>query len=241
MTAFVRAFPGALSAVRLFGSQARGDADDLSDADVLIVKRSEDDVVSSDSVHSALRGRVGMSPSVGLYSERRVIKMYEEGDLFAWHLHKESRKLGYLDADFLDSLCPCDYRNAVRDIELFLDIIRGVDGSLMLAPGNSAYEAGLLFMASRNIAMSASWYLPHGLLFGRRSPFQLRESVGIPFPISEQEHNENMRARVLGHRGAPVAEQAASRVADMAKRLLAWGTAVLHFAKEADGAHNSRP
>jgi hypothetical protein len=182
-----------------------------------------------------------MSPSVGWYSENRIFKMYDEGDLFAWHLHNESRKLGYEGGDFLDSLSPANYRNAIHDIQLFLDIVRGVRASLEVAPGNAAFEAGVLFMASRNIAMAASWYLPHGLLFGRESPFQLQRGSGITFPISKCEHEGNMRARVLGHRGMLVTPQAASLVADMAERLLHWGKAILQFAKEADDARNSRP
>lgn len=241
MTEFLRANPDAFSAIRLFGSKARGDGDYLSDTDILIIKRSGDPGRFRDSVLIALRDSFGMSPSVGWYSENRIASIYEEGDLFAWHLYKESRKLGYTDADFLDSLVPSYYRNAVRDVQTFLDIIRGVHGSLEVAPGNAAYEAGVLFMASRNIAMSVSWYLPDGLLFGRKSPFQLQERLGIPFPISEREHEENMRARVLGHRGVPVSRRAASLVADMAERLLVWGTTVLQFAKEADDAHHCRP
>ena len=88
-----RAIAHDCSAVRLFGSKARGDADDLSDADILIVKRSENSVKCQGSLLAALQHHFGMPPSVGWYSEARLSRMYKEGDLFAWHIHKESKKV----------------------------------------------------------------------------------------------------------------------------------------------------
>ena len=244
MTQIASIFCSSYSAIRLFGSRARGDADNISDADVLIVSQLPHLGESHDEVAKAslrLREEFGDQLSLGHYSEERIRKMYHDGDLFAWHIHKESLKIGYKCDDFLDALVPADYANAIQDLETFLSIAAGVHDSLSAAPGNACYEAGLLFMVSRNIAMSASWYVPGGPFFGRDSPFRLQGALGIRFPLTVSEHDENMKARVFGHRGLHVGSRAASHVANMANAVLEWGVMVLHYAKEVESAGCSRP
>jgi hypothetical protein len=164
--------------------------------------------------------------------------MYAVGDLFAWHLYKESKKIFGVSSDFLDDLVPSPYRDARRDIRSFVQILKGVGGSLRAAPGNAVYEAGLIFLCTRNIAMCGSWFLPDGPFFGRRSPFQLEDRSGIIFPLGELDHMMNMQARVSGHRGLSVPLRSPSLVADMAGRLLPWGHQVQQFAEQSEELHH---
>jgi len=72
-------------AVAVFGSAARGDQDNLSDRDVLIVSPALED--AHDTMRS-LRAR-GWSPT--LFTWKRLDQAARSGDLFVSHLQRESR------------------------------------------------------------------------------------------------------------------------------------------------------
>src|SRR2546430_924812 len=136
---------GTFSAVRLLGSRARGDDDELSDADVLVVQSTSHPSDCKLSLTAAIQDALGTAPSVAWYNEGKIRRIYAAGDLFAWHIYKESKKIFGVHPDFLDELVPSPYRDATRDIRSFVQILKGVSGSLGAAPGNVVYEAGLIF------------------------------------------------------------------------------------------------
>lgn len=192
-----------ISAIRIFGSAARGDADELSDTDVLVVQRTKIARVEKEAIEVEL-GALGPQISICWYSELTLQRMFREGHLFAWHLFRESINPS-APKDYVDSLgVPGRYLTARSDIRGFREIISGANLSLSASIGNACYEAGILFVCARNIAMIASSYLHDGPYFGRDAPYKFERNTGINFPLSAAEHTSNMIARSRAHRGLPV-------------------------------------
>ena len=227
------------SSVRLFGSQARGDSDNFSDSDVLVVERCPVDSMTRQILTDQLQKTLAAEPSIGWYSESKIRSMFADGDLFAWHIYRESKKIFCDDQDFLDEISPAPYPNALSDVALFSEILSQSENILCNFPQNANYEAGLLFMCTRNIAMAASWYLDDGPYFSRRSPFMLSERIGIDFPLSESHHAANMRSRVLAHRGQSLPHRDTTEVSVMAQQLAIWARKVLYFVRDSDHEHAS--
>ena len=86
---------------------------------------------------------------------------------------------------------------------------------------NAVYEAGLIYVCLRNIAMAASWLLCEHPDFSRYSPFQL---TGVePCPVSKGDFALTMACRMAGQRGnIPPAGVGRSFVLDMFERLDPW-------------------
>lgn len=121
----------------LYGSHARGDADELSDVDVVVVSDSVDDKIQIEELDPILR-----TASVTRYTWSELAGMVESGSLFLRHLQMEGRPLvesprvkGRLSAA-LARLGP--YRFASRDVEGFTQVLSDVKGSLF-------YEDSLVF------------------------------------------------------------------------------------------------
>jgi hypothetical protein len=167
-------------------------------------------------------------PSISYYSADKIKDMYVTGDLFAWHLFKESKKLGEA-SDMLDQLVPAEYRRAAQHVAAFHKVLTGVHPSLKSSSKTSNYESGLLFVCARNMAMSASWYIPEGPFFDRASPFRLYARTGIRFPLTEEEHLGNMIARARGQRGEQQNVKPASEVMEMAERMIRWAREIQGF------------
>lgn len=120
---------GSDHAIWLYGSHARGDADPLSDVDLLVVSESSDDVVSVDCID--LPGR---QLSMTRYTWTEIDGMVETGSLFLRHLQMEGRRVsetrlakGRLDAA-LSRLG--SYRLARRDVRGFEEVLSDVRRSL---------------------------------------------------------------------------------------------------------------
>lgn len=219
-----------VSAIRLFGSAARGDADSHSDIDVLVVQRRRlPEVLRSKIQHELVP--YGDRVSISWYSESSITRIFDEGHLFATHLVKESvRLLG--SSDFIDRLgVPRPYSDGLQDLEGFQMILEGVTPSLTATPKNAIFEAGLLYVCARNIAMIASAHLPAGPFFGRNSPFDLAKETGIKFPLTKHQHRSNMLARTAGQRGIGVVARETD-VFYMAAALSDWSHGVRAFAAE---------
>lgn len=191
-----------LLSVRLFGSHARGDADERSDVDVLCVLDSVDD--AKKAFATSLISTVYKSPSIAFFGTRRLRTMYEEGHLFAWHIYRESRPLpGIMDGDWIAQMPePGRYTQAVIDVMGLLEIMDSIPQNLKLCPENTIYEAGLLYLSIRNIGISLSWHTQKDLSFSRSVALEL----GAPFtpcPLPTARHELYLNARLAGTRGAP--------------------------------------
>src|SRR5208283_3231288 len=154
--------------VRLFGSHARGDAEESSDLDILCIL----DAVTSEKKSAASRlicAAYGNSISITFYGRKRFSEMFEEGHLFAWHIFTESHFLpGFTDHDWIVQLGrPLPYTDAIQDVRDLIEIMESIPENLERCPANTVYEAGLLYLCLRNVAISLSWHSPTGLNFSR--------------------------------------------------------------------------
>jgi len=151
--------------------------------------------------------------------------MYRNGELFAWHLHNETAPL-YDPTGFLCSLGrPAAYKDCLADVDSFCSILSGIPAQVTLNECNATYEAGLVYVCLRNIAMAASWVLCEKPDFSRYSAFAL--SGIFPCPISVQEFECAMHCRMAGQRGQnPPSGVDARFVLALFERLEPWLTSL---------------
>jgi predicted nucleotidyltransferase len=212
----------AILSVRLFGSRARGDAEECSDTDILcVVDAVTEDVkaIISELIHAAY----GEDVSVSFYGRQRFSEMFAEGHLFAWHIFRESRFLhSFTPYDWIETLGePQPYTNAVWDVSELAEIMATIPESLMLCPANAIYEGGLLYLCVRNIAMSLSWYSRRGLNFSRCAPIQLTDPFP-EFPLSLDRYERYLECRLASTRGFAVGLFEAKEVSTDVQLCLEW-------------------
>ncbi len=135
----------------LYGSHARGDADELSDIDVLVISDSVDDPIDIEELYPT-----GRAPSVTRYTWGELEGMVESGSLFLRHLQMEGRPLsesppvkGQLSAA-LTRLGR--YRFASRDVQGFTDVLSDIRHSLS-CEGSLVFELATLGTVVRHAAI----------------------------------------------------------------------------------------
>jgi hypothetical protein len=187
--------------VRLFGSHARGDAEKCSDMDILCILDSvtEQQKIEASSLICAAYGE---SASVTFYGRQRFREMFDEGHLFAWHIFTESRSLpGLTGHDWIAQLGkPHPYTRAIQDIRDLADIMASIPENLRRCLANNVYEAGLLYLCLRNIAISLSWHSQTGLDFSRFAPFHLAPPL-LAIPLSLDRYRTYLGCRLATTRG----------------------------------------
>lgn len=190
-----------------FGSVARGDVSPTSDVDILIVDEAP------------LKSRFPREWSI--YSKAIIAKYFEEGRLFAWHLHFEAVLLyPRSSAGFLAELGrPSPYTTATDDIADLRALLHSSIAELKRGSQSQVYELGLIYTALRDIAMSASWHLLGKPSFSRYAPYEITPIC----PLPRQAYETAMKARHASTRGSPTpADYDAAVNTVLASPLLAW-------------------
>lgn len=185
--------------VRVFGSRTRGDHDGFSDFDIIVVYE-EPHALNREAIKNFLEDKLHSDVSISWYSKSKLDNYFQEGHLFAWHLYLESERIeGLPDKYPFDK--PSEYKNCEADVCSLIKIIESIKKALEKNQNNTIYEAGLLYVCCRNIAMSASLKLGDKLEFGRYSPFKLTKSE-IIFPINKKDYDILIDCRLASMRGA---------------------------------------
>lgn len=190
-----------MNSIYLYGSTARGDAVSSSDTDILVVCESAKVFVLDKHYMSTLLTAEVNHEDISIYSFSRIKEMYEQGHLYAWHLYLESQFLAG-DIDRLAMLGkPAVYDSYENDVNPLLAILRAIPEQLEVNKSNIIYEAGLAYVATRNIAMSSSYFSEVGLTFNAFSPF-LISSTSNAFPLTIDQYSLLRSARLSGTRGS---------------------------------------
>lgn len=181
----------------VFGSQTRGDADNLSDVDILVV--TDSGKPDTKEISEFIEIKFNKESDISIYSLPRIKEMYETGHLFAWHLYSESQYIAYPGTKnlIMELGSPKPYTNASQDIAELISILESIQTGL-----NNVYEAGLLYVCLRNMAISASWYSELGLKFGRKAPFELSKNMPL-LPLKIEEYDLLAACRHATTRGKP--------------------------------------
>jgi hypothetical protein len=219
---------GELLGVYVFGSVARGDRDPRSDLDLLAVVADGKGKVDEANVYAHVpSGLSDLEASISWYGRRRLGAMFENGELFGWHLHQEAMPLFEAEPVIKELGTPAPYRDAVSDVASFEKVLSGIPQQLDAAPENAVYELGLVYVCLRNICMAASSKLCDRPDFSRYSPFRLN---GFPaVPMTQDEYDLAMNCRMAGQRGMlPPSPVSRSLVAAIHRRLAPWIAELRH-------------
>lgn len=218
------AIPESVTGIVVFGSYSRGDYDAQSDLDLLVVVKDGSGTTPERQIIEAIRSSLPKEPSVSFYGERKLQALFEEGNLFAWHLFLEARGVEWFPRPSAVLKRPNPYATSLEDIGGLVAILEGVSSQVARNPWNAVFESGILYVCARNIAMSASWHLKARPDFGRYSPFELPKECR--FPLSEEQYDLAMRCRMASTRGEAPPNVTSRTVEAMSAELSPWAHAV---------------
>lgn len=217
--------------IRAFGSRTRGDHDDISDRDILIVLREAERQQDPDSIERAVGAHLGERIDAAIYSEHHLRTLFREGHLFAWHLWRESEALGGAAPRLIEEIGPpapnADAAHEIDDLRLLMACFFPKSASETVV-----YDAGILYVVIRNVATSATWFLgPENLDFSRRSPWALHALGGPPPPLAEGEYRQLVRARKATTAGLEPPEITPADLDSWRLATSAWLDAVVVFVR----------
>ena len=101
---------------------------------------------------------------------------------------------------------PNQYPSRTDDILNFRAIIGKIGDGIWDCPQNAGYEAGLLFVAIRNVAMSYLWGIEGGSSFSRYAPFDLEAVTDTSFPLPRAVYRDLARCRAASLSGRKLPE-----------------------------------
>ena len=144
--------------IYLFGSVARGEQDEQSDVDILIVidNCSEEDYIKYKKNYASIL-QIPVS-WISLYRIKKILKMYEKGSYFLWHLKQEGKVL-YTKENELAKLFATlpryrAMRNDIKEYQQILDDIKEERYNKYLCV---EYELSVLASLVRNTCIMLSY------------------------------------------------------------------------------------
>ena len=215
----------------LFGSSARGDADSASDTDVLIVYEREPSMMERQRTKESVLEQLGKDCAFGEYTIERLGGMFADGHLFAWHLYCEARPLRVLGVSDVQVPFPepGPYRSARRDALNFVDLLGSCVRAVETRTASLVYEAGLGYVAIRNIGMSLSAMALPRPKFDRHVPFKVARTLGTPPPCDLGYYDLMVAARHSSQRGLDAPSLDASALLFTLMRAVDWAEETLEI------------
>jgi len=209
--------------VWLYGSRARGDADSLSDVDLLVICDAD---WPKEKVANLFSVPEGEPCSISRYSWSEFRKMTEQGSLFLQHVKSEGVLLYEADEcqegtkEALERLRP--YRFARRDVEAFQTVLSDVREEIF-HESSSAYELAVLGTVIRHASVLGC-YLLGSPCFGRTEPVR-RFSEVVDLPVGFPDRFASMYQYRLALEGRRCATRApnlrqATEWAEWAERIV---------------------
>jgi Nucleotidyltransferase domain len=199
--------------VWVYGSAARGDADDLSDFDLLVVGDAHEPAFLPPAVLGA------RSLSVSRYEWDEIVAMVQYGSLFLHHVKQEGRPLVEGDPPRLRTLLASlpPYRRAEQELASFTQVVADVRIAIQ-HDYSPQFELAVLATAARHAAILGC-YLLGTPRFGRHEPFRtLLPQLG--YSCAEVADFERLYAyRVSENRGEVAEVQSEDDAASWASRV----------------------
>lgn len=226
---------GALTGLYLFGSAARGDSDASSDLDILAIYDDQPEDALRKSVLNLVCSKFGDRVTLAEYSADRLATMFDTGHLFAWHLYQEAKPVrisGLMPQQSFLFRSPAPYVAGIDDSIRFVGLLTSVANEVQDKSCSLIHEAGLAYLALRNIAMSLSIKLQKKTDFTRYSPLNLSTSMAIRPPCSVIDFDALIAARHASQRGLspPAIDERNFRY--VMKSSLEWAHTILEKANE---------
>lgn len=225
----------ALAGLYLFGSTSRGDSDASSDLDILAVYDGQPEDVLRERVLNSVCAEFGNRVTLAEYSIDRLASIFDSGHLFAWHLYQEAKpvQISRLSQQQLFPFgLPAPYIAGIKDANRFVDLLFSVSNEIQDKSSSLVHEAGLAYLALRNIAMSLSFKLQKKADFTRYSPLNISASLAIRPPCSTTDFEMLVAARHASQRGflPPAIDRDNFRY--VIDHSLEWASAILEKANE---------
>lgn len=169
-----------------FGSICRGELDSSSDIDVLVIHSNE---------FNKLKNR-----NYSYYKKETLKELWEEGNPFAWHLHKEARIIYSINnEDFIAKLkTPNTYRCLVKDLKYLNEIFREAFSSINANEDSIEFDLSTIFLVIRNVATCYELGVNQKFCFTRDSAIQVSDNK---LRIDELAYNTLKKCRILSTRG----------------------------------------
>jgi hypothetical protein len=208
----------------VFGSQARGTADEKSDFDVIAVVRDVSSV-NKVSLVAEVSSRLGVEVGLSIYTENRLSALWDAGSPFAWHLHLQSRPVLGASPNYFRWPPPAPYAAAASDCSLMHGVLRSSRSRIFArVVGSDCYEAGLLYVCARNIGMFASRELLGSFDFSRCAPYSLPSGSQLDLDMGLYEILVACRHATTRGRAVPFVDAESLRLA--ADRICGWSERV---------------
>ncbi|MGA8864276.1 MAG: nucleotidyltransferase domain-containing protein [Gallionella sp.] len=226
---------GTLTGLYLFGSNARGDSDASSDLDILAVYDEQPEVSFRKRIMNSVRAKFGDRVTLAEYSTERLAGIFDSGHLFAWHLYQEAKPVqisGLISQQVSLFRPPAPYDAGIKDAMRFIDLLSSVANEVQDKSCSLVHEAGLAYLALRNIAMSLSIKLQKRADFTRYSPLNISTSLAIRPPCSATDFEVLVAARHASQRGLSSPSIDRSDFRCVIDHSLEWAHAILEKAHE---------
>lgn len=171
-----------------FGSVVRGEIDQYSDVDLLLITDKKIDHIDPNKY--------------SIYTPQRIKEMFNEGNPFAWHLYYESKLIFTDDINYLKELGkPKNYSNCLVDLYKFRDLFLDSLNSLEEDDYSLIFDLSMIFLAIRNFATCYSLGMMNRPVFSRNSFERIGNQSLI---IDEGVKKILMLARISSTRGINV-------------------------------------
>lgn len=171
-----------------FGSITRGEIDSFSDVDLLILKDINEEILNINK------------DEFSIYTYKRLLELWDEGNPFAWHLFLESKCVFSSDKiPFIQTLPkPNKYMNCRNDLEKFYQLYIDSRESIITNNYSIDFDLSMIFLAIRNFASCFALGYMNKYIFSRDSAIKIEE---YSLNIDNEVYESLKKARLLATRG----------------------------------------
>lgn len=225
--------------VYLFGSFARGEADEYSDMDILVV--IQDCGMTEYAEKKRYLSNEWNIPDdwLSLYEVGKVKEMAKKGSYFLWHVKLEGKclfsKNGFLEKQLSELK---QYQSVLEDLDEYEEICRDIAAELDDVYLDVSYELSVLASIIRNTAIAID-YMSGKPVFGRNSAVQTcNELLKGKYEIALEEYQKLYTHRL--HQTKKMKAACDMKIEDLkgwlntAKELIGIGKEIYHERKNVD-------